>query len=84
MTLEEFTALPLDEKTNYLWDYGVCIGQRLHPEKFIVCIFHLEDFYVEALYSRNNNRVNQIRPLRELPEWEAYVECTLRQLVQLS
>jgi hypothetical protein len=84
MTIEEFSALPPDEKTNYMWDHGVCLGQRLYPERFIICVFQIDDFFVEARYSKNNNRVNLIRPIAEVAVWEAYVDRTLRQLVQLS
>jgi hypothetical protein len=28
MNIKNFNHLPLDEKTNYLWDNGVCLSQR--------------------------------------------------------
>ena len=53
MDITKFTRLPQDEKQNYLWDYGVCLGQRLIGEHEIVCLFELDAFYVETVYSEN-------------------------------
>jgi hypothetical protein len=83
MNITKFTRLPKDEKTNYLWDYGVCLGQRLIGEHEIVCLFELDAFYVEAVYSRENNCVDEISPLLELPQWDAYVDLMLLELLNL-
>ncbi len=82
MDIIKFTQLPQDEKTNYLWDFGICLGQRLIRQEEIICLFQVDLFYVEAIYSRENNRVESIRPLLEMPEWEAYVELILLELVK--
>lgn len=82
MDIIEFTQLPKDEKTNYLWDYGVCLGQRLVREEEIVCLFQVNEFFVEAIYSRENNRVESILPLIEMAHWEAYVDLILVELIQ--
>ena len=84
MTIREFQALPIDEKTNYLWDYGVCFGQRLVANRYVLSIFNLGGFYVEAKYSRKNNRVDEIKVVHELPTWESYVDRVLDQLVRLT
>jgi len=82
MDIVKFTELPKDEKTNYLWDFGICLGQRLIGESEIVCLFEVNEFYVEAVYSRENNSVDQILPLLEVPQWEAYVDIVLIELLK--
>lgn len=84
MTIQEFLGLPMDEKTNYMWDNGVCHGQRLIDNSYIVCIFSLGEFFVEARYSCSNNKVDAILPLSDLYQWESYVDCILRQVIHLS
>lgn len=84
MTTAQFQQLPLDEKTNYLWDNGVCFGQRLVKGRYVLSIFCLSHFYVEARYSRENNRVDSIRVMNEIDLWESYVTRTVSQLLQLS
>lgn len=84
MDLTAFNRLPLDEKTNYMWDHGVCLSQRIVENRYILCIFELNGFYVEAIYSRRNNRVNAILPIAELPEWEGYVDQVLTNLLHLN
>lgn len=84
MNASDFSNLPMDERTNYLWDHGVCFGQRLIDNQFILSIFKVDRFFVEARYSRENNRVDAIRIIDEIAEWEAYVDRTLLQLFQLS
>jgi hypothetical protein len=44
----------------------------------------LNGFYVEAIYSRRNNRVNAILPIADLPEWEGYVDQVLTNLLHLN
>ncbi|MEC8113474.1 MAG: hypothetical protein VX101_02135 [Bacteroidota bacterium] len=84
MQLDSFNRLPLDQKTNYMWDHGVCLAQRVIENRYILCIFEVNGFFVEAIYSRRNNRVNAILPIADLPEWEANVDQTLTQLLKLS
>ncbi len=84
MKANDFCNLPLDERTNYLWDNGVCLNQRLVENKYIICIFSLDSFYVEAIYSRENNKVNTIRAVDGLIKWESYVDCVIRQLCSQS
>jgi hypothetical protein len=43
----------------------------------------LDAFYVEAVYSRENNCVDEISPLLELPQWDAYVDLVLLELLNL-
>lgn len=81
MDIISFTQLPKDEKTNYLWDHGVCLGQRLIAEHEIICLFEVNEFYVEAVYSRENNCVEKIKPLLDMPHWEAHVDLTLLELL---
>jgi hypothetical protein len=84
MTTRDFTLLPPDEKTNYLWDNGICIGQRLVDYAYIVSIFDLGSFFVEVRYSRSNTGIDAIRVMEEVPAWEAYVDRTICRLFHLS
>jgi hypothetical protein len=44
----------------------------------------LDGFFVEAIYSRRNNRVNAILPIADIPEWEGYVDQVLTTLFKLN
>ena len=41
-------------------------------------------FFVEAIYSRRNNRVNAILPIADIPEWEGYVDQVLTNLLNVN
>lgn len=84
MNMDDFSRLPPDEKTNIIWDHGICYGQRMVGQRYVLSIFKVHDFFVEAKYSRRNNKVAGIRALTEVTEWDAYVDRTIRQLFQLS
>ena len=84
MDIQNFDRMPLDEKTSFLWDRGVCLNQRLVDGQEIICIFSLENFYVEAIYSRSNNRVNSIHTLVYQGQWSIYVECIIQELLLQS
>ena len=84
MKLDTFNRLPLDQKTSYMWDHGVCLAQRVIENRYILCIFEVNGFFVEAIYSRRNNRVNAILPIADIPEWEGYVDQVLTNLLKLN
>ena len=84
MELNLFYRLPLDQKTTYMWDNGICLAQRIVENRYILCIFELDGFFVEAIYSRRNNRVNAILPIADIPEWEGYVDQVLTNLLKLN
>ena len=84
MELNLFNRLPLDQKTTYMWDNGICLAQRIVENRYILCIFELDGFFVEAIYSRCNNRVNAILPIADIPEWEGYVDQVLTNLLKLN
>ncbi len=84
MTIRDFSHLPLDEKTNYLWDNGICLGQRLVDRRYIVSIFDLGNFFVEVKYSSKNTGIDLIRIMEEVIDWEAYVDRTIYQLYHLN
>ena len=69
MKLDTFNRL-LDQKTS-MWDHGICLAQRIIENRYILCIFEVNGFFVEAIYSRRNNRVNAILPIADIPEWKA-------------
>ena len=84
MDLRTFNRLPLDEKTNYMWDHGNCISQRMVENRYILCIFEINGFYVEAIYSKQNNRVNAILPIMGMDAWEAYVDQLIRKVTEMN
>ena len=84
MDIRTFNRLPLDEKSNYMWDHGDCLAQRLVEDRYILCIFEMNGFYVEAIYSKQNNRVNAILPVTGMDAWNAYVERVLRYTLEDS
>lgn len=72
MKVEEFIEMPMDQKTNYLWDRGQCIFQETIQDGYSVCVFELEDFYVEAVFSKH--KILKIRHMAEITNFEAYVD----------
>ena len=84
MELNLFNRLPLNEKTSYMWDQGVCHSARVVEDRYILCIYELDGFFVEAIYSRRNKRVNAILPLAHVLEWEGYVDQVLTNLLKLN
>jgi hypothetical protein len=84
MNIRTFNRLPLDEKTNYMWDHGDCLAQRIVEDRYILCVFEMNGFYVEAIYSKQNNRVNAILPVLGVDAWNSYVERVLRYTLEDS
>lgn len=84
MDLRTFNRLPLDEKTNHMWDHGNCISQRMVENRYILCIFEIDGFYVEAIYSKQNNRVNAILPIMGMEAWESYVDRVIRSVTEVK
>ena len=84
MELNLFNRLPLNEKTSYMWDKGVCHASRVVEVSYFLCIYELDGFFVEAIYSSRNKRVNAIVPIVSIPEWEGYVDQVLTNLLKLN
>ena len=84
MDLRTFNPLPLDEKTNYMWAHGNSSSQRMVENRYILCIFEINGFYVEAIYSKQNNRVNAILPIMGMESWEAYVDQVIRNVTEVN
>lgn len=76
MQVEEFQSMPLDEKISYLWDHGLAIHQDRIDDEYTFCIFELEDFYAEAIFSQN--KVYRVRIMEEVIAFESYVDRLLR------
>ena len=53
-------------------------------EPYILCIFEINGFYVEAIYSKQNNRVNAILPIMGMESWEAYVDQVIRNVTEVN
>ena len=60
MTVYEFELLPLEEQVHMLYMHGVYIGKRKGTQ-FTRLLFQLESFYVEIVYSRYRQLINQMR-----------------------
>ena len=82
MKVQDFKELPLDEKISCLWDKGLAIHQERMSEKNVFCIFEIEDFYVEAIFSKH--KIVSIRIMEEVTKWESYVDFNLRALLNAS
>ena len=74
MEAEKFIRLPLDKKLDYIWDNGVCVHQRTIENGHTLCFFSVDDFFVEAIYSKSNNEVLTLRFMHEYMQWSTYVE----------
>ena len=44
MKLDTFNRLPLDQKTSYMWDHGICFAQRIIENRYILCILRSTAF----------------------------------------
>jgi len=84
MEAEKFIQLPLDKKLNYLWDHGECAHQRTINSGDTLCLFSLDDFFVEAIYSKNNNEVLSLRFMKEYLSWSSYVERLINERLNVN
>ncbi len=84
MEAEKFIQLPLDKKLSYLWDHGECVHQRTIRNGHTLCLFSLDDFFVETVYSKQNNEVLSIRFMEEFLTWSAYVERVINQQFNIN
>jgi len=84
MRIKDFKKLPLDVKTNYIWDCGVCLHQELIDPTSMKCIFNVNGFFVEALYSANDNGIKAIEPFQDYYSWEGYVDRQVNYLLRLN
>lgn len=84
MEAEKFIQLPLDKKLNYLWDHGECAHQRTIENGHTLCLFSLDDFFVEAIYSKDNNEVLSLRFMNEFVKWSSYVDRFISEKFNLN
>ena len=59
MEREEFIKLTIAEKTEFLWNYGELISEKVYYECNIT-LFLVEDFYIEVFFNRDQNMIVSI------------------------
>lgn len=59
MNKEEFIKLTIAEKTEFLWNYGEIVSEKVYYECNI-SLFLLENYYVEVFFNRDLNEIVSI------------------------
>ena len=59
MYKEEFIKLTIAEKTEFLWNYGEIVSEKVYYECNI-SLFLLENYYVEVFFNRDLNEIVSI------------------------
>ncbi|MEO6305090.1 MAG: hypothetical protein ABIP51_18170 [Bacteroidia bacterium] len=59
MEKEEFIKLTITEKTEFLWNYGEVVSEKVYYECNI-SLFLIENYYVEIFFNRDLNEIVSI------------------------
>jgi hypothetical protein len=68
----EFMALELNERANYLWEFGVYIMAREEGE-FKINLYRVNTYYVEVFYSAKDNEIVIIKPFKSINALSPYL-----------
>ncbi|MBE0662549.1 MAG: hypothetical protein IH597_08785 [Bacteroidales bacterium] len=72
MNLYQYIALSNDAKSQLLWEQGIYVMNRFEDD-LAINLYMLSDFYVEAWYNQNSNKIVKLRPFRSLNLLETYL-----------
>jgi len=68
--LYEYNLMTIDEKAQLLWDSG----EFLVSSKEATNLYSLSDFYVEVIYSNEQNKIVDIKTFKRGKRLERYLE----------
>ena len=68
----EFIILPSDEQARYIWGKGTFLMSR-QLGRYNISLYHLEGFYVEIWYNKDDNTIYAITPFRDTSRLEPYL-----------
>lgn len=61
LTLYQFNVLPDGERTNVLWNEGVCLDLFREENQCKIVLYALYSFYVEVWYGIVDNKIERLR-----------------------
>ena len=75
MTLDDFSVLNDEQKAAIVWE-GEFMTYR-EETAFIIMLYKVFDFYVEAFYNRQNNKLVRFNPFSSKKRLELYFDVSL-------
>ena len=75
MTLEEFSVLDNEQKSAIVWEANFLTYRE--ESAFVIMLYQVFDFYVEAFYNRQNNRLVKFSSFSSERRLELYFDVSL-------
>jgi hypothetical protein len=72
MTLEEFTALPVNEQAQHVWEHGRYLISR-QGQRTMANLHAVGNFYVEIWYGREGNNITAITCFDDVGKLNSYL-----------
>ena len=84
VSFNRFNKMPIDEKAWYIWNGATFIMAR-EDKKYRFNLFHLNEFYIELVYSFSENDICRIRAFFSVTFLKDYLnEISLGTLLEQS
>lgn len=74
MTATEYNKLSDEQRSVLLIENGMFIEDRIDDGKYKIVMYGLFNFYVEAFYHIENNKIETIQALANIDDWERYLQ----------
>ena len=74
MNIEGYKKLSASARANYLWIHGKFVDERVEFKKAKILIYSLNNFYVEIRMGIDNDRIEYVKPLDTLNDWQGYMD----------
>lgn len=74
MTATEYNKLSDEQRSVLLIENGMFIEDRIDDGKYKIVMYGLFNFYVEALYHIEKNKIETIQALANIDDWERYLQ----------
>jgi len=74
MTPQEFNMLGLDQKGEVWNTNSIVIDERIVYNKHKIVIYSVFNFYVEVFYSIKDNKIEDLKALENIEDWEGYLK----------
>ena len=74
MTAQEFNMLNLDQKGEVWNTNSIFIDERIVYNKHKIVIYSVFNFYVEVFYSIKDNKIENLKALENIEDWEGYLK----------
>lgn len=81
MDIYDYNLLSMGEKTSLLWQQARYID-RYSDESHTANLYHINNFYIEAVVSHKENRIVDVTPFKMGDRFEKYlIRVDLRDLI---